>query len=218
MRNRVGRLAVTGFLAVILGVPVALGTASGPSARTGNLIRNGGAELGPAVSDDSSSVTSIPGWVKTGEFTVVKYGSPGGFPDATVASAVKGGKNFFAGGPANPDSGATQDIDVARFAAAIDRGTRTATLAGELGGFSGQRDSLTVLATFRDASGHALGLVRIGPVTSAQRKGTTSLIARTATAKVPRKTRSVNLSIRAVRTDGSYNDGYADNLTLTFGP
>lgn len=190
----------------------ALGQTS--SAVSANLLKNGTAELGPAAVDSSGVVTTIPGWVKTGNFTVVKYGASGGFPDAAASQAITGGKNFFAGGPANPNSGATQTVNVASRAAAIDAGKTTAKLAGYLGGFSNQHDSLTVAASFLDASGQKLGTLKIGPVTPGQRKSLTTLVAKSATGKVPAKTRSIQVALTAVRTDGSYNDGYADNLQL----
>ena len=199
--------------AVGIAVPAAL-SSSGVTV-TGNLIKNGGGELGPAAADSSTTVPTIARWAKTGDFTTVVYGASGGFPDAAVSTAIKGGKNFFAGGPTNPDSGATQVVSLARRASAIDRGKVVASLSGYLGGYSSQRDSLTVTAVFLDATGVKLGSVKIGPVTPAQRKSLTTMIRRTAKKLVPAKTRTVELQIRATRTDGSYNDGYADNLSLT---
>ena len=203
-------------LAAALIVGAASPLASGARQAAPNTIRNPGAELGRGVSDTGGVVPRIPGWMKTGQFTVVRYGASGGFPDATVGKAIRGGKNFFAGGPANPNSGARQLLALASRARAIDAGDLTATLSGYLGGYSGQRDSLTVTATFLDGSGQKLGTIQIGPVTPAQRKNVTGLFPRTARAAVPAKTRSAEVSLRAVRTDGSYNDGYADNLRLTF--
>jgi hypothetical protein len=185
------------------------------SAATSNLLKNGGAELGSGAIDSSGVVKTIPGWVRTGNFTVVKYGSSGGFPDAAASKAVAGGKQFFAGGPSNPNSRATQTVSVASRAAAIDGGKLNVTLAGYLGGFGSQSDSLTVTASFLDASGQKVGAIKIGPVTVGQRKSETTLVAKAATVKVPAKTRSILVSLSAVRTDGSYNDGYADNLQLT---
>ena len=214
------RFLLSAGTVLAVGTTAATAALQGGSAVTPNLLRNGGAELGPAVGDASGVAKTIPGWVRTGRVTVVKYGSSGGFPDATVSQAILGGKNFFAGGPTNPDSGATQTVNVASRAAAIGAGKMTATLTGDLGGYSSQRDSLTVTASFLDASGQKLGLLKIGPVTPAQRKSGTTLIARSAAGKVPVKTRSIQVALTAVRTDGSYNDGYADNLklTLTNGP
>lgn len=211
-RTRIAWACVTA-VAVSVVVPAAL--ASAIATGSANLIKNGSGELGGAVTTDAAVVRSIPGWTKTGGFTTVRYGSPGGFPAATASQAIKGGKNFFAGGPANPNSGATQLVPVGGRAASIDKGKVIAILSGDLGGYSSQRDSLTVIATFLSASGKKLGSVRIGPVTPEQRKGETTLIPRSAQASVPRTTRTVAIQVRAVRTDGSYNDGYADNLSLT---
>lgn len=71
------------------------------------------------------------------------------------------------------------------------------------------------MATFRDASGRSVGKLSIGPVSAAKRQNRTGLVARTATGKIPRKTKLVHVAVKAVRTDGSYNDCYADNLSLT---
>lgn len=198
-----------------LAVVVQTAAGRGNAASSGNLIKNGGAELGGAVTSTSSVIPRIPGWAKTGNFTTVRYGAPGGFPDAAISQKINGGKNFFAGGPANPNSRATQLVSVVGQSASIDKGKVTATLSGYLGGYSSQRDSLTVIATFLDGAGKTLGSVRIGPVSPAQRKNETTLLLRSARASVPAKTRKLAIHVNAVRTDGSYNDGYADNLSLT---
>lgn len=207
------RLIVAVVAAGLMIVVPALAAAA-RSAVAPNLVKNGGAELGQSAAD-STVITTIPGWVQTGQFTVVHYGASGGFPDLTVSKAIAGGKSFFAGGPSNPNSGATQTVNVGVRAAKIDAGKLNATLAGFLGGYSSQRDSLTVNESFLDASGQKLGALRIGPVTPVQRKSLTTLIAKSATGKVPTKTRSIRVALTAVRTDGSYNDGYADNIKLT---
>jgi hypothetical protein len=212
-------LGAIGVLAGMSLVAVALAVgASASSSLAPNLLKNGGADLGPAVSDASGVVATIPSWTRTGSFTVVKYGAPGGFPDATVSQTIKGRANFFAGGPSNPKSGATQVVDVTRYKAAIDAGKRKATLAGFLGGYATQDDALTVTATFLSATGKALGVLKIGPVGAAARKNVTALIQRTASEPVPKTTRSILVRLKAARTSGSYNDGYADNLLLVLAP
>ena len=208
------RLPVAALAAgIVAGIGVLPGVAS--TAAPPNLLKNGNAERGPAVADAASVVEEIPGWTRTGNFTVVKYDAPGGFPEAAVSTKIAGGNSFFAGGPANPNSGASQTVSVASRATAIDAGKFSATLAGYLGGYSSQRDSLTVTATFLDASGKKLGVLKIGPVTPAQRASETTMIKKSATGRVPAKTRSIKVALIAVRTDGSYNDGYAENLKLT---
>jgi hypothetical protein len=202
-------------VATAVGIAIPAALASSGLTVTTNLIKNGGAEIGLAAPDSATTVPAIALWTKTGGFTTVVYGAPGGFPDAAVSTAIKGGKNFFAGGPANPDSGASQVVSLASRARSIDKGKVTAILAGYLGGYSSQRDALTVSASFLDATGQKLGSVKIGPVTPTQRKNLTTLIPRSARKALPAGTRSLEIQIRATRTDGSYNDGYADRLSLT---
>jgi hypothetical protein len=209
----VGVLAVTSLVTVVLAVGASASSSAAPS-----LIKNGGADLGPAASDASGVVATIPSWTRTGSFAVVKYGASGGFPDATVSQSIGGRANFFAGGPSNPKSGATQVVNVTRYKAAIDVGKRKATLSGFLGGYATQDDALTVTATFLTATGKALGVLKIGPVSAAARKNATALIQKSATKPVPKTTRSVLVKLTAARTSGSYNDGYADNLSLTLAP
>ncbi len=43
-------------------------------------------------------------------------------------------------------------------------------LSGWLGGFSSQGDNATLVVTFENSSGKAVGTTKIGPVTAAQRK------------------------------------------------
>src|SRR5438094_871826 len=54
-------------------------------------------------------------------------------------------------------------------------------------------------------------------VTAADRHDTTALLARSVTGAVPPGTRAIGVRLDLVRTDGAYDDGYADNLSLTLG-
>ena len=210
LERAVAAVAAASLAAVVMAVGASARTSAAP-----NLIKNGGADLGPAVSDASSVVPSIPGWTQTGSFTVVKYGAPGGFPDATISQATGGKTNFFAGGPSNPKSGATQVVNVTRYKAAIDAGKRTATLSGFLGGYASQADALAVTATFLGDAGQKLGVLKIGPVGAAARNNVTTLLQKSQSKPVPKNTRSIEVKLTAARTSGSYNDGYADSLSLT---
>lgn len=181
-----------------------------------NLIINGDAEAGPgsATGDD---VEAIPGWLTSGNFTVVQYGAPE-FPTTDVSTAIGGGANFFAGGPDNSFSSATtQAVDVSALASGIDAGADTITLSGDLGGFDGQDDNMTVTAFFLNAVHISLGTLVIGPVTEPDRDGATTLLFRSVSGDVPEGTRSIVIQMDATRFEGSYNDGYADNLSLVMG-
>lgn len=129
--------------ALVVATSAAGGGGNGPAAalQTGNLIANPGAEVGAAATT-FSAVARPPSWQTTSNFTQVGYA----VPDSPPAPAG-GGSNYFAGGPSNPLSTATQVVDVASSATAIDAGRVRAGLSALIGGFSGQGDSGTVDAT-----------------------------------------------------------------------
>ncbi len=208
-----------GIVAATLAVAtLAMTLAAGATPGKGkNLIVNGNAEQGEGVNDVNGIATDIPGWTRKGNFTVVKYNAPGGFPEAKVATAVAGGANFFAGGPRNVNSSISQDIDVNSMKKAIDSGTAKATLSGNLGGYATQTDYLAASATFLSASGAKLGAVKIQSAPPAARQNATALPKKTITSAVPKKTRKIRVTLAASRGAGDYNDGYGDNLSLTIG-
>jgi hypothetical protein len=193
--TRLASIAIPGALVLALS-----GAAHAASLGT-NLITNGDAEAGTAS------------WTISNGFTSVQYGASGGFPDTSVSTAINGGANFFAGGP-DGTSSATQTVDVSDLASGIDAGADSITLSGFLGGFDGQADNASLTATFLSSTSASLGTVSIGPVTESDRAGATTLLFRTANGDIPVGTRSILVEIDATRVDGSYNDGYADNLSL----
>ncbi|GAC1581851.1 MAG: hypothetical protein NVS3B24_19060 [Candidatus Dormibacteria bacterium] len=179
-----------------------------------NLVVNGNAEQGSgATSTSVSDIVRPTGWTTTGNFTVVKYGtsplmapSDPGPPDR--------GDYFFAGGPQNASSSASQAIDLSGGSGGIDSGGKKYELSGWLGGFGGENDTATVEATFLDAAGHSLAVARIGPVTDLTRKGKTGMVKAEARGSVPAGSRKVVVRISMNRTDGNYDDGYADDISL----
>jgi hypothetical protein len=192
---------------------------AGAAVPSGNLLVNGDAQAGAGATDSSAvAPVPIPGWATTANLTEHAYGA-GTFPDTAVSAAIGGGTQFFAGGPRatgdNTTETAGQDVDVAGAGAEIDAGGVRATLAAALGGFESQADAARVDATFLAADGRSLGGVTVGPVTAADRGHETRLLARTASAAVPAGTRRVRVVITATRVEGSYNDGYADNVSLS---
>lgn len=166
-----------------------------------NLVVNGGFEAGPS-SADGSVVASIPGWVTTGNATVVKYGP--GFADP---GAFLHGSNFLAGGPApGLISAATQKIDVSRNYG-FNRGGVTFTVSAYLGSFLGQGSQPTLYVYFIDASGAVKKSLFLNNRSSPyQFFGSQSGV-------VPAGTTQIVLDIRM--TGGvSYDDAYADNVSL----
>jgi hypothetical protein len=84
-----------------------------------------------------------------------------------------------------------------------------------------QDDGATLTATFLDANNQPLGQASIGTVSAAERNDQTGLLQRQADGLLPAGTRQIRLHLKFTRTEGAYNDGYADNLELSlqnFGP
>jgi hypothetical protein len=203
-------------------VLVVLAVVAGPAmaaAAAPNLIQNPGAE-GSAGAHEGGTILPPVGWAVTGEFTAIQYGASGGYPayapDGEVATSLDGGVNFFAGGDVEVST-ATQTIGVSSSASAIDAGTQTAILSGDLGGYADQADNSIVTATYLNATGGALGSLTIGPVTPAERENHTTLLPRSTSGLVPVGTRSIQVLMTSTRVEGAANDGYADNLSLTLG-
>lgn len=73
-----------------------------------------------------------------------------------------------------------------------------------------------LVVQFEDSAGKVLTKAQIGPVSAADRQNATGLLQRKASGKVPPGTVKLVVTLRMTRTDGAYNDGYADNLSLIF--
>jgi PKD repeat protein len=157
-------------------------------------------------------VNPISAWVTTGNFHTVAYSAGGRFPTTPVPNGCSA---FFAGGD-GPISTATQIVDLGGFTGAIDAGGARITLSGMLGGFASQDDSMTITATALDSSDASLGLIAmIGPVLAAERRSTTSFLLKSAEGGLPVGTRRLRVVMTATRFAGTYNDAFADNVTLT---
>jgi hypothetical protein len=178
----------------------------------GNLLANPGAEAGAGAAD-SSTIIPPPSWTTTGEFTAVKY-ETSGFPSTAVSSQIGGGTNFFAGGNVATSTG-EQVVNVSVAQPEIDAGRVSAALSAYLGGFSSQDDNARISMIFLAGNGATLGAPEIGPVTAADRGDQTTLLPRSTCGAVPAGTRSIKVVITGTRVSGSYNDGYADNVSLS---
>jgi hypothetical protein len=180
---------------------------------TGNLIVNGNAEA--ATGSNDGTPVSTPNWVSSGGATAAQY-AVNGWPAPTDSGPADRGSNLFSGGPADSTSSLSQTVNVSHYAGSIDKNHVTYKMSGWLGGYSDQGDNATVTVTFEDSSGNALGAGSIGPVTASDRSNQTGLLPRSSGGPVPSGTRKVLVVIAMVRTDGTANDGYADNLSLIF--
>jgi len=181
----------------------------------GNLVQNPGGEADQPPTD-TNAVVPPQGWTTTGTFTAIRYGSPD-FLTTAFAAQIGGGNNLLTGGKNAPLSTATQLIDVSAAAADIDAGGVQAKLSAYLGGYLSQKDAAMVDVTFLSATDAALGSVRVGPVTPADRQSKTTLLLRSATAAVPKGTTKIKVVLTSTRADGTYNDGYMDNISLELG-
>ncbi len=187
-----------------------------PLAAGNNLLPFGNAEGLPG--GDGTLIVPIPGWTVLGNLTVTKWDNRGGFPVATSPGPNHRGTNFFSGGATGETNTATIIVDLTETPARIDAGLVAAVLSGWLGGYSSQSDYAKVTATFLSAAGGRLESFQIGPVTAQERNGLTGLLRRTASRVVPLNARQVEVVLEMRRDNQCcFNDGYADNLSLTLG-
>jgi hypothetical protein len=178
-----------------------------------NLIVNGDAE-GSVGSSNGENNGSTPGFATTGTFAVVQYNLGGGFPSAGDPGVAAGGANFFAGGTPGPST-ASQMIDVSSGSTIIDLGTTSFSLSALLGGFATQADNAMLTITFLNSVNASVGSASLGPVSEIDRGGLTGLLPISDSGFVPTGTRSIDVLLTLTRFQGSYDDGYADNLALS---
>jgi hypothetical protein len=175
-----------------------------------NLIVNGNAEAG-AGSISGNDILPVPGWITTNGFTVGAYGVSSGVP----TNCPGPGTNYFAGGPGTALSSAYQFISLTNAAAQVDTGGVLADLTGYLGGWSSQDDNGILKAEFTDGvKTNILGSLTLGPVMAIDRTNQTVFLYRENISLVPTGARLVKLTLTMTRSAGSYDDGYADNLSL----
>ncbi|MGF1427219.1 alkaline phosphatase family protein [Kitasatospora sp. LaBMicrA B282] len=148
----------------------------------------------------------------------VCYGASGGYPTAAQGPQAPAtpGNAFFDGGP-YASAQMTQTVGVQSQSTQIATGTLPYTLSGWIGGYSTQGDNVGVVATFLDATGNSLGTATLAPVTPAQRNNQTELLYESATGTVPQGTVSVQFAANFTRQVGTDDDGYLDDLGMTFG-
>jgi hypothetical protein len=194
------RRALLAAATAILCVFFAIAASGAVSA--GNLLIDPGAEQG-----------GYGDWETANGFVIEQYGAANR-PSAAVGASIGGGANVFAGGSEATVSTARQTVDVSSSASDIDAGTVAVTLSGYLGGLDDENDYAEVTAEYQGANAQALGQLKIGPVTAADRANKTALLSRMANGTVPAGTRRIRVTITATRVDGIYTDGYADNLSL----
>ena len=177
-----------------------------------NLILNPGAEAYSGTADGFNMITPNH-WTANGNPTVVQYDSGYG-SSILVRKPGNGGDAFFAGGPTDESDDFFQNIDLSSISAAVDAGQVSFTLGALIGGRSTDGDNATVSVNFRDASETAISEISTASVSAGDRDNRTKFIGRTRSGTVPADARFAQIQIHFKRDDGSYNDGFADNLSL----
>ena len=209
--DRKGLSAVTSALLIACAASSAIPGKALVAAYGVNLLVNGNAEAGPASL--TGAPVPVPGWTVSSAFTVVPYGTAGGFPTASQGPP-DGMNQFFAGGNADTST-ATQDIDVSDKATDIDAGKVVCDFSAWLGGMAGEDDNAVMTVIFNEANMTQITSSTIGPVTPADRSSQTKLLFRVGSIGVPPHTRSIKVSLTMQRlAAGTFNDGYADSLGL----
>jgi hypothetical protein len=208
-------LLLTATAALLL--PLAVAAAPGPKPLSKNLVKNPGAELGPATPDNAEAALTVPAWETTGGFFAAAYGSFRWAPDPKDRTKGSGTK-FFVGCLAAPGQTvnlgtATQTVQIVRWSKAIDKGTLQLKLSAELGGYNGTENLATAKATFLNASAKPVGKrISLKGPTYYQRQGVTRVEPRTATKPVPKGARAVQITLTGSRT-GSGPCGFVDNVS-----
>lgn len=182
-----------------------------------NLLANPSADDSTG-STDNYAACRAPGWSFTGTATACRWAAGGGFPVAGDPGPVVRGPNFFSGGNGGSPSTFSQVLDVSALAATIDAGQLRLMLGGYFGGFSSQNDHAELEVAFLDGLGSQTGGVATPQVLAAQRSSLTALLLRESFAAVPAGTRQLRATLVLTRTEGSYNDGYADSLYVKLVP
>lgn len=204
LRRRLSAAAVIALVASAIVGGAVSAQADPVVLQPGELVVNGDAEQLAA------------GW--TGSLSTALHGR-GGYPgpvivDSTGATGAtfSGGTRMFTGVGAS--STATQTVSLAPSAAAIDNGQVVADLSAYVGGYAEQHDNATVTYDFRDADGVSLGTVAFGPVFETDRGKVSGFIHFAQARPLAPGTRSVVITISAMRTIASASDGYVDNVSL----
>ncbi len=192
--------------------------AAAPALASGNLLVNGQAEAG-AASASGDPVGAVPGWTVNGNFTVITYNIDFGGPSATSPGPLDRGLNYFAGGPDNGLSSALQTVDLSGYQGWFANHALAFTLSGWFGGYAGQNDHAVLSVRFLNSQGNELEFADTTIVDAAQRNDITGLLLVSTgfaeSANVHLSPAQAVVTLTMTRTDGSYNDGYADNLSFT---
>ena len=162
---------------------------------------------------DRAVVTVPTHWTGNDNATVAPY-SQFAASSATFPLPPDSGKVMFTGGPDSAESDFFQTIDLSSVKSDVDANHVTFALSGYLGGYGTQNDATTLFVNLSGTDG-LLSQVALGPVTASTRGNNSGLKFVSTTGSIPAGTRTAQVQLHFVRTDGTFDDAYADNLSLT---
>lgn len=154
-------------------------------------------------------------WTANFSPTVAPYSS-GNATSASHPKPADSGNVYFAGGPGQESSDFFQEIDLTSVGTDIDAGSVDFTLSAFLGGLGNQNDNATLFVNFRDIDHFFVDQRSVGPVSASDRSNANGLLNRSVTDEVPFGARFAQVQIHFERVVPTYNDGYADNVSLVF--
>jgi len=201
-----------GFAALVVALAAGPVTAATTTPLNANLVKNPSAEAGPATADGSG--VPIPNWetVTDSNFTVVKYGTPGG-PTKSQGSAFNGGKKFFWAGNYDQTYGqcddAIQNIKINGRNSQIDGHKLKVTLSAWVEALH-STDLARVTLTFGDDTNNFISSIRVG-----QQGAKTTFSHPTVTVKVPAHTRQVTVRMYDAGTSNDFCDAFFDRISVT---
>ena len=207
-------LAVCGALVLTTATALDVGAAAArlsaprvhiqPADASAELVVNGNAE--------STSPGSVPGWQIAGTAETVKYGASG-FPSAASPGPSDRGKRFFGGGN-SASSRLEQFVDLTPFASQIETGKVQAQVSAYLGGFGKQNDHVDLVVRENQMGTSSQPVFTVAGPPSDTRNSITSLLHEQGDFALSKKATFLDVSLEFTRASGTYDDGYADDVSI----
>jgi hypothetical protein len=181
-----------------------------PSHAVGQLlIVHGTNDVGTStiVATNGTSATQLPLVNPGAELGTTGWTSTTGTLSTGTSNGAVSGTSYFDGGTSALVV-AYQAVSVSSYSVAIDAGNASFYLNYWVSGFASDADTAGIDLQWVNASN-----VVTGTVTGVQTNGATTWTNIEATNAIPIGTRSVRVTMRIIRNDGTNNDGYLDDIS-----